>query len=463
MEGILKMNYKGMSKLGLFFFSIIILTLFFSFSVLAEESEIIIPEFEYHNFQLNNGLEVFVFEDDSIPLVELSIFYKVGSIDEEKGLTGISHFLEHTMFMGTEALGKGKMDELIKAVGGQNNAATSFDYTYYYQEVPSSMLELVMAIEADRMGNLLIDSEEIEREREVICQERRSRVENNVITAGIEIIQAKAFPKSSLNHQIVGWMEDIERIEAEDIRAYYDNYYSPNNAVLVIAGDVELEEVKNLTKKYFAHYESREIKRPDFIEDKQEEEIVTEIELNTNIPFTFMLYKIPEGDHPDIMGINIFLDILVNSQSSRIKQELQKKENLILETGTLLYEMRVPGFALVYFVPLNEGLIGKAQEAFDRELAHIIEEGIEDEEFQAVKKIYEKGLVFMQRDTVSMAQSIALSKLNYDNPELYREQLAYLNQLSKEDIIGIASKYFNAENRVIGNIVPVKEQEIEGE
>ncbi|NLM97811.1 MAG: insulinase family protein, partial [Halanaerobiaceae bacterium] len=389
------MSYKGIRKLLI---SIITLTLFYSFIVLAQDGDITIPEFEYHNFQLDNGLEVFVFEDDSIPLVELSIFYKAGSIDEEKGLTGISHFLEHTMFLGTEALGKGKMGELIKAVGGDNNAATSFDHTYYYQEVPSSMLELAMAIEADRMGNLIIDPEEIEREREVISQERRTRIENNVITAGVEIIQATAFPESSLDHQIIGWMEDIKNIGADDIRAYYENYYVPNNAILVVAGDVELEEVKKLTEKYFAHYERREVKRPDFIVDKQEEEIVTNIELITNIPFTFMLYKIPEGNHPDIMGINIFLDILVNSQSSRIKQELQKKENLILETGTLLYDMRVPGFALVYFVPLSEDLIQIAQEAFDRELARIIEEVIEDEEFQAVKKTYEKGLVFMQRD-----------------------------------------------------------------
>ena len=440
----------------LIFISTLILILLFSFTVLAETNEISIPEFEYHHFQLDNGLEVYVFEDDRIPLVELSIFYKVGSIDEPKGLSGISHFLEHTMFLGTESLPKGQIEELIKSVGGQYNAMTSYDFTYYYSQVPSSMLELVMAIEADRMVNLKIDPEDIERERDVIRQERRSGVENNVVTAGLERIQAKAFPESSLNHQVIGWMEDINNISIEDLEQYYDTYYAPNNAVMVVAGDVDFQEVKELAEKYFASYERREIKRPEFVVDKQEEEIVEEIELFTNVPIILMLYKIPAGNHPDIMAVEIFLNILINNESSRIKQELQNKEHLILETGALLNSIRVPGYALIYYVPANESLLEKAQEAFDREVVRIINEGIAEEEFQAVKKAVEKNLIFMQRDTETMAANVGLSKLSYDNPDLYKEQLIYLNQLTEEDIAEIAGKYFVKENRTVGNIVPVK-------
>lgn len=451
------MNLGIKSKLKLILFTTLNIILIFSISILAEESEILIPEFEYHSFKLDNGLQVYVFKDDSIPLVELSIFYKIGSIDEEKGLSGISHFLEHNMFLGTETVPKGQIDELIKSVGGQFNAFTNYDFTYYYSEVPSSMLELAMAIEADRMGNLKIDPEEVEREREVIRQERRRSIENNVFSAGLEKIQAEAFPNSSLNHQIIGWMEDINNISVEDLERYYDTYYAPNNAVLVIAGDLDLEKVKTLTEKYFADYESKEINRPKFIFKKQEEERVAEIELHTNVPITVMLYKMPAGNHPDIMAIDIFMDILVNNQTSRIKQELQNKENIILEARAFHYDMREPGFALLYLVPTDESLIQTAQEAFDRELAKIINEGIEKEEFQVVKKAAEKELVFMQRDTESMAQNIALSKLNYDNPELYKEQLSWLNQLTAEDIVEIARKYFTKDNRTVGNIVPIKD------
>lgn len=435
----------------------IILILLLSVSVFAENSGISIPEFPYHRFQLDNGLEVFVFEDDRVPMVGLSIFYKVGSIDEEKGLSGISHFLEHTMFLGTGTLPKGRLEELIKSVGGQYNAYTSYDFTCYFSQVPSSKLELVMAIEADRMVNLKIDPEEVEREREVIRQERRSSVENNVVTAGLERTLAKAFPASSLNHLVVGRMEDIERISVEDLKRHYDTYYTPNNAVLVVAGDVDFEEVKALTEKYFGAYERREINRPAFVVDQQETEIVETYELYTNVPITFMLYKTPAGNHPDAIAIEIFLDILVNNQSSRVKQELQNKENLILETGAALYNLRVPGYALVYLVPASEELIEEARAAFDREVARIINEGIAAEEFQAVKKAVEKELIFAQREIEMMAYEIGLSQLSYNNPDLYREQLVYLNQLTEADIVAIAGKYFTKENRTVGNIVPVKE------
>ena len=453
----MKMDYEKVRTKRFFLLGVIIFTLLFSISSLAGEKEIVIPEFQYHNFQLDNGLEVYVFEDHNIPLVELSIFYKIGSIDEEEGLTGIAHFLEHCMFLGTETLPKGKVEELIKSVGGQYNAMTSYDFTYYYIEVPSSMLELAMAIEADRMVNLKLDPAEIEREREVIRQERRSGIENNVVNVGLEITQALAFEGSSLEHQVIGWMEGINNIKLEDLERYYNTYYVPNNAVMVVAGDVEVKEVERLARKYFADYESREVVHPEFKVVSQTEEQVRDIELYTNIPIVLHLYRIPEGDHPDIMGINVLLDILINNQSSRIKQELQNKEQIILETGSFLNSIRVPGFALIYYVPANEDLLAKALEAFDREVARIINEGIAAEEFKAVKKAYEKSLIFMQKDTVSMATSIAYSKLNFNKPDLYKEELAYLNQLSEEQLIEIASKYFRPENRVIGNIVPVKE------
>jgi len=433
------------------------LIILLSSGIFAETSQIVVPEIPYHNFRLDNGLEVFVFEDDRIPLVELSIFYKVGSIDEEKGLSGISHFLEHSMFLGTESLPKGRLEELIKSVGGQYNAWTSYDYTCYYSQVPSSKLELVMAIEADRMANLKLDPEEIEREREVIRQERRSSVENNVVTAGLEKIQAKAFPASGLNHQVIGWLEDINRISVEDLKRHYENYYAPNNAVLVVAGDVDVGEVKALTEKYFGAYERREIKRPLFVVDRQEAEIVEEFKMYTNIPITFMLYKTPAGNHPDALALEIFLDILVNNQSSRVKQELQNKENLILEAGAGLYNLRVPGYALVYFVPADESLVEEAREAFDREVARIINEGITAEEFQTVKKATEKKLIFAQWEIESMAYEIGLNQLSYNNPELYKEKLIYLNQLTAEDLVAIAGKYFLKDNRTVGNIIPVKE------
>ncbi|NMB39534.1 MAG: insulinase family protein [Firmicutes bacterium] len=429
--------------------------LLFSTSALAAVEEFVVPEIEYDTFELDNGLKVYVIEDDSIPLVEVAVFYKVGSIDEEPGQTGISHFLEHTMFLGTESLGKGWIEQLITAVGGSYNAATSFDFTYYFFEVPSSMLELAIAIEADRMGNLKIDPEDIEREREVIRQERRSGIENNVFSAGLEQVQAAAFPNSSLNHQVIGWMDDINSISVENINEYYQNYYVPNNAVMIVTGDAKLDEVKKLTEKYLAGYEATEVIRPSFTVEKQETEITLELPFYTNIPIILMLYKTPQGNELDVLNAAVFLNILVNNESSRIKQELQKNKQLIIETAAILRETREPSYTLLYMVPASMEYLRIAQDAFDYEVKRIITEGVTQEELDMVRKAVLKNLIFSQKEKAAMASSIAVGSLNYDEPELFRTQLEHLADLTVEDIQATAVKYFNKSNRVVGNIVPI--------
>lgn len=441
---------KKWSKMFILFIMIIV-----ALPISAMADQVIVPAVDYSSFQLDNGLQVFVVEDDSIPLVELSIFYKVGSIDEPRGLTGISHFLEHTMFLGTEALAKGKIDELINEVGGVYNAATSYDFTYYYSEVPSSMLELAMAIEADRMINLNLDPVDVEREKDVIRQERRSMIENNVVSAGIEIIQATAFAGSSLEHQVIGTMDDIGNISVEALTEHYQNYYAPNNAVLVVTGDATVDQVKSLVEKYFGDYPSKEVVHPEFIPTTLTEEKTMELPLLTNVPINLMLYPIPEGNHQDAMGISVFLSILVDNQSSRVKQELQNRQQLIIETGAAQQQLRVPGYALIYTVPALVDLVEVTQAAFDDQVALIIAEGVTEEELAVVKKSVLKSLVFSQKDPTSMATSIAMGTLQYGEPDLYRDQIETLNNLTVADIQEIAAKYFTPENRVVGNILPI--------
>ena len=169
-------------------------------------SEVFIPKIDYTEYKLDNGLQIYVLEDHKLPLVNFSVWYKVGSIDERDGISGISHLLEHTMFLGTETLKKGQIHKLVKSVGGSNNAGTYYDYTKYYEELPASKLELAMAIEADRMRNLAINPPEFKREKKVVKQERRKRVENSVFWSSLEEVQAKAWANTPLEHQIIGWM-----------------------------------------------------------------------------------------------------------------------------------------------------------------------------------------------------------------------------------------------------------------
>jgi zinc protease len=340
-------------KRNLFFYFMCILSLVLIFSS-AAAANIELEQPEYQSFKLDNGLEVMVFPDHSIPLLRYSIYYNVGSIDEVEGETGISHFLEHLMFLGTDNLPEGEIDDLISSVGGQLNAATSYDYTYYYHEVPSSMLELVMALESDRMNNLSFNEQEINREREVIKQERRMRTENNIFARGFEEIKAHAFEDSYLEHDVIGWMEDINSISPQELENHYQSYYAPNNALIVVSGDVEAEAVKNLAEKYYAEYQAENLEDKDFELAAQMEEKTKTVNLETNIPYALQIYRIPPADNLEIAAVEIFLDILANNQSSRLKEKLQKEMGIILDSGALLIHcvlILLPCFIL--FLPIK--------------------------------------------------------------------------------------------------------------
>jgi len=430
---------------------ILSLVLIFSSAAVAN---IELEQPEYQSFKLDNGLEVMVFPDHSIPLLRYSIYYNVGSIDEVEGETGISHFLEHLMFLGTDNLPEGEIDDLISSVGGQLNAATSYDYTYYYHEVPSSMLELVMALESDRMNNLSFNEQEINREREVIKQERRMRTENNIFARGFEEIKAHAFEDSYLEHDVIGWMEDINSISPQELENHYQSYYAPNNALIVVSGDVEAEAVKNLAEKYYAEYQAENLEDKDFELAAQMEEKTKTVNLETNIPYALQIYRIPPADNLEIAAVEIFLDILANNQSSRLKEKLQKEMGIILDSGAFAYPLRTDSFALLYFIPSNQGLVAQAQQAFDSELEKVFTEGITAEEFEMVKKQYQKSLIFSQKNINSAASTYALNKLRFNQADLIEAKIDYINNLNREELVQIAQKYFNQNQRTRAYILP---------
>lgn len=448
------LKQKIYKKSKSFFFFMCILSLILVFSLTAAAEEIVLEQPDYQSFELDNGLQVMIFPDHSIPLLRYSVYYNVGAIDEVEGQTGVSHFLEHLMFLGTENLPEGEIDDLISSVGGQLNAATSFDYTYYYHEAPSSMLELVMALESDRMQNLRFNDQEINREREVIKQERRMRTENNIFSRGFEEIKAHAFQDSYLEHNVIGWMEDLNSISTAELKNHYQRYYSPNNALVVVSGDVEAAAVKKLAEKYYADYQAENLVRKDFKLPEQSAEKIHTVNLNTNIPYALQLYRIPPADNLELAAVEIFLDILANNQSSRLKEKLQKEAGIILDSGAFIYPLRTDSFALIYFIPSNQNLVEQAQQAFDRELQKIFTEGITAQEFEIVKKQYQKSLIFSQKNINSAASTYALNELRFNRANLIEAKIEYINNLSKEDLVQIAKKYFKQSQRTRGYILP---------
>ncbi len=412
----------------------------------------------YSYYKMHNGLRVFVVEDHRVPLVTFSITYNVGSIDEPRGLSGISHFLEHVMFLGTHALDKEEVFDLIREVGGTNNAATSYDFTTYFAEVPSSKLELLVAIEADRMGNLVINPEEFERERQVVMQERRQTRENNLYSSVMELVTADAFRESSLNHGIIGWMEDIESIGVEDMKNHYRQFYSPNNAVIVVSGDAEKDNVIALVEKYFSRYEPQDIDRYVSKEPPQTEERFLRIEKTTNLPMIAMLYKIPEGNHPDMPAINAFLNILVNDPNSRVNRKLKNQMRIILGGRIYAMSLRYPGYAFGSLMTMSEDMLDTVRDAFDAEIMNIIENGVEDDELAIVKKSIINREIFSQKRPGMLARQIGMNTVRYQDPDFAKTEIKRYQDLTGEDIVGVAEKYFGRTGRTIGYVIPRKEK-----
>jgi zinc protease len=418
--------------------------------------QIVVPEVKYAHFTLQNGLEIYVFEDHQVPLVEVNLWYKVGALDEPEGMTGISHMLEHTMFLGTDALPKERIHQLVKAVGGYCNAYTTNEFTRYFEKVPAANLELAIAIEADRMSNLKIDPEEFRREKEVVKQERRRSRENDVVSSALEAIKAAAFTASPLHHEVIGWMPDIEGLTAEKLREYYQRYYGPNNAVLAVGGAVTPERVLKLAEQYFGGYPPIPITRKIAVEPEQKEERQLVIKKITHVPYIFMVYKLPEGNHPDMAAIKVLLDILVARSNSRVNVELQQKQELILGSAAWATELPVPGYALIVLVPLADDKIEAVATGFDAELNRLITHGITAEELRVVKKTVLKELVFSRRTITGLADKIILGEVRYNDPEFYQKEINDLNELTKADIVRVAQQYFIKEHRTVGYVVPLR-------
>ena len=210
-------------------------------------------------WRLDNGLEVLVIEDHRAPVVLCSVWYRVGPVNEHNGMTGISHFLEHMMFLGTKRFPGDDFAHQIEKVGGMSNAFTSSDLTVYYEELPKNYLSLALDLESDRMQNLSLSPDLFEIEKNVVKEERRMRVSDNPVGSSVEKLRAATFMNSPYQHPVVGWMTDIDALNIDDVKHWYDHWYAPNNAVLVIVGDVSVKEVRPLVKRYFSQVPEKKV------------------------------------------------------------------------------------------------------------------------------------------------------------------------------------------------------------
>ena len=376
-------------------------TAFFATSLAAANAEAVT------HFTLDNGMQVVVVEDHRAPVVQHMVWYKAGSADEPKGASGVAHFLEHLLFKATDKLEAGEFSEIVSANGGQGNAFTSWDYTAYFQRVAADRLELMMEMESNRMRNIRLTETDIQTERNVIIEERNQRVENNPRALFGEQMGAVQYLNHRYGVPIIGWMHEMETLDMDDVLDFYDTYYHPNNAILVVSGDVTPEEVKRLADKYYgvipANPDLAERLRTEEPPQRSERRVVFR-DARVSQPYVSRSYLAPERDPGDqrlAAALELLSEILGGGQTSYLTEKLQFEEQTAVWTGAFYRGATLDATSFdVVIVPTPGISLEDAEAALDATLASFMADGVDPDQLERIKMQLRASQIYA-RDNVS--------------------------------------------------------------
>ena len=413
-----------------------------------------------HEYQLENGLKLIVKEDHRAPIMVSQVWYKVGSSYEHDGISGLSHVLEHMMFKGTTAHPSGEFSRIIADKGGRENAFTSQDYTAYFQTMETSHLPISFELEADRMRNLLIPDEEFQKEVRVVMEERRMRTDDNPQSLTFEQFNATAYLNSPYRIPVIGWMGDLENMEVADLRAWYQRWYAPNNATVVVAGDVDPDEVHKLAKKYFGPLKASEISlaKPRK-EVKQIGDKSIFVKAPAELPYFIMGYKTPvvltAEEKWEPYALEVLAGVLDGGTSARLESELVRGDAVAASAGASYsaYD-RLRTMFMFSGTPSKGQTVADLEEAFLAQIKHLQKELVSEEELSRVKaqiraeKVYQEDSIFYQAMQIGMLETIGLSWKEEQN---YHEKM---RAVTADQVLAVAKKYLLVERRTKAELLP---------
>lgn len=404
---------------------------------------------------LENGLKVLTLEKHNVPIVCTMIWYKVGSVNEKEGETGLSHFLEHVMFKGTDRYRKGEIDLKTLINGGYNNAFTSHDYTAYFFNFASDRWEVALEIEANRMRNCTFDIEEFEMERKVVLEELKRNLDSPWGLLEMET-EATMFLLHPYRHPVIGWQEDLERIPQEVVIQYYNTYYLPNNATLVIVGDFDTKKTLASVQKLFASIPPGPLP-PSLIvqEPKQKGERRFKVIQETNLSRLEMAYHVGKINHPDSYTLDIIDTLLSSGKSSRLYQRLVEREKLVNFIHTSHDPRKYEGAFFIYTELRPGKSLSKVEKILSEELERLKQESISERELQRAKNIISADFTFDQETAFELANALGRNETIFRHDYL-TTYLEHIEKISKEDISKVANQYFIDENRTVGWSIPEK-------
>jgi zinc protease len=403
---------------------------------------------------LDNGLRVLLLEDHRSPIVSFQVWYRVGSRNESRGATGIAHFLEHMLFKGTPKYGPRMFARLVEQNGGQNNAFTSADVTSYYVNIAADKIDLVIDLESDRMQNALLDPKEIDSERQVVIEERRTRTEDDPGGFLGEEVSSLAFKAHPYGYPIIGWMEDITRITPAEIRAFYKTYYVPNNAVVVAAGDFRAADVMAKIRASFGAVPRGAAPPPMLaVEPSQNGERRTIVKKDAQLPIVYLGYHVPNQQAADAPALEVLSTVLSGGRASRLYKNLVYKQLALNAGGDYSYFSFDPNLFWFWATPMPGQTADAMEQALLAEMERLKEEPVSEEELQRAKNQTEAAFVF-QEDSVHRRASLLARFEFIGGYALMDRFVPTIRAVTAEDVRRVARAYFPADKKNVGVLLP---------
>ncbi len=402
-------------------------------------------DLKYEKFTLDNGLDVILYRDTAIPSVAVNLWYKVGSANEKPGKTGLAHLFEHMMFQGSLNVPKEMHFKYIQEAGGTLNGSTNTDRTNYYETLPAPALDLALWLESDRMGFLLpaLTQEKLDNQREVVMNERRQRYDNQPYGRAWEILFSNLFPENHPYHwPTIGWMKDIESYTLEDVRAFFETYYAPNNASLVIAGNIDYDKAAKSAEQYFSEIKSYpnipKVEIPDF--ELQENKTIV-FEDNVQLPRIYLMWKSDPLYKEDDAKLDVLSDALSASKNSRLYKKLIFEKQLALDVFAFQYSAHYEGIFIIVATAKPGVSLDELKELIFAELEEIYANGITESELEKAKNAIISGNIYDLQYISGIANKLNNYNCTLGEPNSFIYDINRYENLALDDVKKAASKY----------------------
>ena len=426
--------------------------------VMGQKENSLVINLDVEKYQLPNGLQVLLHADERIPQVYHLLLVKVGSKDEIEGKTGLAHLFEHMMFRGTAKYTGEEYEEKLESIGAKNNAYTSRDHTGYEVTLPSDHLEMILDMEAERLNSLQLTQGNFDKEREVVKEERRQRTDNNPNEI-FEPIMKMVFPSHPYGRPIIGWMEDLEKMSLEDCKQFYGQYYAPNNAVLILAGNFNVRKTKAWIEKYYGALKSSDIQRPVVqSEREQKQKRRSVLERSVQAPTLAFAYKGPKAGDEETYSLDVLSRILTNGESSRLYQPLVYEHKLALSVGGMYYSLADAGVFLIFVKMAPGASLERVKKIVYEELKTVTTEEVSQKELLKSTRTIMHEYVSAIKDLSGKANSLGINEAYFGDYRQFFKDLEQFKKVTAETIKSTTTQYLLPENSSIVELLPLEKK-----